>query len=44
MFFEYMKMTKDLSAKFYQNNKERLRKKLAIDIKVSIKKKKENDK
>ena len=44
MFFEYMKMTKDLSAKYYQNNKERLRKKLAIDIKVSIKKKKENDK
>ena len=44
MFFEYMKMTKDLSAKYYQDNKERLQKKLAIDIKISIKKKKEKDK
>ena len=28
MFFEYMKMTKDLSAKYYQDNKERLQKSL----------------
>ena len=33
-------MSKDWSAKFYQNNKERLQKKLMKDIKVFLKKKK----
>ena len=32
-------MYKDSSAKYYQNNKEKLRKKLAKDIKVFLKKK-----
>ena len=32
-------MPKDYSAKYYQNNKERLQKKLAKDIKVFLKKK-----
>ena len=33
-------MSKDLSGKYYQNNKERLLKKLVKDIKVFLKKKK----
>ena len=33
-------MSKDLSGKYYQNNKERLQKKLVKDIKVFLKKKK----
>ena len=33
-------MSKDSSAKYYQNNKERLQKKLVRDIKVFLKKKK----
>ena len=33
-------MSKDSSAKYYQNNKESLQKKLAKDIKVFLKKKK----
>ena len=33
-------MSKDASAKYYQNNKERLQKKLVKDIKVFLKKKK----
>ena len=33
-------MSKDSSAKYYQNNKERLREKLLKDIKVFLKKKK----
>ena len=32
-------MSKDLSAKFYQDNKERLQKKFVEDIKVFLKKK-----
>ena len=35
-----MKISKDSSAKYYQNNKERLQKKLVKGIKVFIKKKK----
>ena len=35
-------MFKDSSAKYYQNNKEKLRKKLVKDIKVFFKKKKKN--
>ena len=35
-----MKMSKDSSAKFYQENKEKLQKKLLKDIKVFLKKKK----
>ena len=34
-------MFKDSSAKYYRNNKERLQKKLVRDIKVILKKKKE---
>ena len=30
-FFTYIKITKDTSAKYYQNNKERLQKKLEKD-------------
>ena len=33
-------MSKNLSAKYYQENKERLQKKLVKDIKISLKKKK----
>ena len=33
-------MSKNLSAKYYQENKERLQKKLAKDIKIFLKKKK----
>ena len=36
-------MPKNVSAKCYQNNKQRLQKKLAKDIKVFLKKKKENN-
>ena len=36
-------MPKNVSAKCNQNNKERLQKKLAKDIKVFLKKKKENN-
>ena len=35
-------MSKDLSAKYYQDNKERLQKKLVKDTKVFLKKKKKN--
>ena len=35
-----MKMSKDSSAKYYQENKEKLQKKLLKDIKVFLKKKK----
>ena len=34
-------MSKTISAKYYQENKERLQKKLAKDIKIFLKKKKE---
>ena len=34
-------MPKNLSAKYYQENKERLQKKLVKDIKIFLKKKKE---
>ena len=34
-------MSKTLSAKYYQENKERLQKKLAKDIKIFLKKKRE---
>ena len=39
-FFTYIKMSKNSSAKYYQDNKERLQKKLVKDIKVFLKKKK----
>ena len=35
-----MKMSKDISAKYYQENKERLQKKPVKDIKIFLKKKK----
>ena len=35
-----MKMSKNSSAKYYQDNKEKLQKKLVKDIKVFLKKKK----
>ena len=38
-FFEYMKMSRNLSAKYYQENKERLQKELVKDIKIFLKKK-----
>ena len=38
-FFIYIKISKTLSAKYYQENKEWLHKKLAEDIKVFLKKK-----
>ena len=34
-----MKMSKNLSAKYYQENKERLQKKLVKDIKIVLKRK-----
>ena len=37
----YVNMSKNLSAKYYQDNKERLQKRLVKDIKVSPKNKKE---
>ena len=39
-FFTYIKISKDLSARYYQNNKKRLQNKLVKDIKVFLKKKK----
>ena len=36
-------MSKTLSAKYYQKNKERLRKKLEKDIKIFLKKKKKKN-
>ena len=38
--FIYIKISKNLSAKYYQENKERLQKKLLKDIKMFLKKKK----
>ena len=35
-------MSKDLSAKYYQENKERLQKKITKDIKIFLMTKKEN--
>ena len=44
MFFTYLKISEDSSAKYYQNNKERLEKKnLVKDIKVFLKKKKKKE-
>ena len=40
MFFTFIKISKDSSAKYYQDNKETIQKKLAKDIKVFLKKKK----
>ena len=42
IFFWYIKLPKDLSAKCYRNNKERLQKKLVKNIEVFLKKKKGN--
>ena len=39
-FFIYIKLSKNLSAKYYQENKERLQKKLVKDITIFLKKKK----
>ena len=39
-FFIYRKISKNLSPKYYQQNKERLQKKLLNDIKIFVKKKK----
>ena len=39
-FFMCIKMSKTLSAKYYQENKDRLQKKLVKDIKIFLKKKK----
>ena len=39
-FFIYIKISKNLSAKYYHENKERLQKKLAKDIKIFLQKKK----
>ena len=39
IFFTRIKMSKDSSAKYYQNNKERRQKKFVKDIKVFLKKK-----
>ena len=41
-FFIYIKMSKTLSAKYFQETKEQLQKKLAKDIKIFLKKKKKN--
>ena len=38
-----IKMSKDSSAEFYQNNKERLQRQFVKDIKVFLKKKKKSD-
>ena len=40
IFFTYIKTSKDSSAKYYQNNRERLQKKPVKDIKAFLKKKK----
>ena len=42
-FFIYIKISKNLSAKYYHENKERLQKKLAKDIKIFLQKKKKSD-
>ena len=39
VFFVYIKISKKISAKYYQENKERLQKKLVKDIKTFLKKK-----
>ena len=39
-YFIYIKISKNLSAKYYHENKERLQKKLAKDIKIFLQKKK----
>ena len=39
-FFKHIKMSKDSPAKYYQNNKKRIEKKLSEDIKDFLKKKK----
>ena len=39
MCFLHIKMSKNLSAKYYQENKERLQKKLMPDAKIFLKKK-----
>ena len=39
MCFLHIKMSKNLSAKYYQENKERLQKKLMPDTKIFLKKK-----
>ena len=44
MFFRYIKISKDLSDKYYHDNKEKIQKKLVKDIKTFLqKKKKKND-
>ena len=40
IFFTYIRISKDSSTKYYQNNKEKLQKKFVKDIKVFLKKKK----
>ena len=42
-FFIYIKISKNLSGKYYHENKERLQKKLAKDIKIFLQKKKKSD-
>ena len=42
-FFIYIKTSKNLSAKHYQENKERLQKKLKKDHKIFLKKKKRSN-
>ena len=39
-FFKYIKMSKDISAKYYQDKTEKIQKKIEKDIKVLLKKKK----
>ena len=40
---KYIKTSKNLSAKYYQENKEKLQKQLAKDIKIFLKKNKKSD-
>ena len=40
VFFIYIKMSKTLSAKYYKENKRKIKKKLMKDIKIFLKKKK----
>ena len=40
-FFTYIKMSKDSSVKYYQNNKKDYKKKIVKDIKVFLKEEKE---
>ena len=42
-FFIYINVSKTLSAKYYQENQERLQKKLVKDIKIFLKNKKKKD-